>query len=44
MLAPIPQNGASANQRQQINADKLESAFIIGLLEVIVGIANENRF
>jgi hypothetical protein len=29
---------------QHINADKLESAFIIGPLEVIVGIANEPRF
>jgi len=29
---------------QHINADKLESAFIIGFLGVIVGIAYENRF
>jgi hypothetical protein len=29
---------------QHINVDKLESAFIIGLLEVIVGIASEDRF
>jgi hypothetical protein len=29
---------------QHINADNLESAFIIGLLGGIVGIADENRF
>jgi hypothetical protein len=29
---------------QRVNADKLESAFIICLLGVIVGIAYENRF
>jgi hypothetical protein len=34
----------SESTPQHINADKLESAFIIGLLEVIVGIAYENRF